>query len=162
VLVMALAGVLGGQLINLLSGVPQNLDFLDGAWIGHALLYLLATMLLWFMYAAVAIFFSVLGRSTVAGMVGALTWFFVEPALSNVLTLAGTFSPGVAGVFLRSLPDYLMGNNARVLQLHQGHYLFGDAISSLSDLQALITLAVYLAIFISLTWWLNEKRDVTN
>lgn len=162
VLGMALAGVVVGQLFNLVSSVPQNTAFLTPAWFGHALAYLLATMLNWFMYAVVAIFFSVLGRSTVAGIVGALTWFFAEPIVSSILTIAGNFSMGAAGTFLRALPDYLMGNNARALQLNQAQYLFGDAGSSQSNLQALITLAVYLTVFISLTWWLNESRDVTD
>jgi hypothetical protein len=48
------------------------------------------------------------------------------------------------------------------LQLNQANYLLGGAGASQSDLQALITLAVYLAVFIGLTWWLNESRDVTN
>lgn len=162
VLGMALVGVLAGQLINIMGGTPQDLSFFNAAWIGHALLYLLATMLNWFMYAVVAIFFSVLGRSTVAGIVGALTWFFVEPIVSSALTIAGGFSMGLLGAFLRALPDYLMGNNARALQLSQAHYLFGIADQSTPDLQRLIILAVYLVAFIGLTWWLNESRDVTN
>jgi ABC-type transport system involved in multi-copper enzyme maturation permease subunit len=162
VLGMAIAGVALGQIFNLFSGVPQNFAFLNAAWIGHALLYLLATMLNWFMYAVVAIFFGVLGRSTVAGIVGAVTWFFAEPIVSSALTVAGNFSVGIAGAFLRALPNYLMGNNARALQLNQAHYLFGSAGASQSDLQALITLAVYQTVFIGLTWWLNESRDVTN
>jgi ABC-type transport system involved in multi-copper enzyme maturation permease subunit len=162
VLSMAVAGVALGQIFNLFSGVPQSFAFLNAAWIGHALLYLLATMLNWFMYAVVAIFFGVLGRSTVAGIVGAVTWFFAEPIVSSVLTVAGNFSVGIAGAFLRALPNYLMGNNARALQLNQAHYLFAGAGASQSDLQALIILAVYLAVFIGLTWWLNESRDVTN
>jgi ABC-type transport system involved in multi-copper enzyme maturation permease subunit len=162
VLGMALAGVIVGQLLNLSSGMHQSFDFLNGAWFGHALLYLLATMLNWYMYAVVAIFLGILGRSTVAGVVGALTWFFAEPIISNILDIAGNFSLGVVSVFLRMLPNYLMGNNARALQLNQAQYLFGNPGSSLSDLQALITLATYLAIFIGLTWWLNESRDVTN
>lgn len=162
VLGMTLVGVLVSQLFNLLSGVNQNLDFLNGAWIGHALLYLLATMLNWFMYAVIAVFFGVLGRSTVAGVGGALTCFFAEPILSNILTIAGNFSLGVVSAFLRLLPDYFMGNNARALQLNQAQYLFGGSGASQSDLQALITLAIYLALFMGLTWWLNEIRDVTN
>ena len=162
VLGMALAGVLAGQLLNLFSGQPQSLAFLTPAWVGHALLYLLATMLNWFMYAVVAIFFGVLGRSTAAGIVGALTWFFGEPIVSSILTIAGNFSVGRASDFLHRLPDYLMGNNARALQLSQAHYLFGGSAQSTPDLQRLIILAVYLAVFISLTWWLNESRDVTN
>lgn len=162
VLGMAVVGVLAGQFFNLLVGVPQELTFLNAAWVGHALLYLLTTMLNWFMYAVVAIFFSVLGRSTVAGIVGALTWFFVEPAVSSILTIAGNSIVGLSGAFLRALPDYLMGNNARALQLTQAHYLFGIAGQTRPDLQRLIILAVYLIVFIGLTWWLNESRDVTN
>lgn len=162
VLGMAISGIVLGQLFNLFSGVPQDLAFLNAAWVAHALLYLLTTMLNWFMYAVVAVFFSVLGRSTVSGIAGALTWFFAEPIVSNILTLAGNFSVGLMGDFLRALPGYLMGNNARALQLSQAHYLFGSTGASQSDLQALITLLVYLLIFIGLTWWLNESRDVTD
>ncbi len=162
VLGMALVGMLVGQVLNLFSGQPQSLAFLTPSWLGHALLYLLATMLNWFMYAVVAIFFGVLGRSTAAGIVGALTWFFGEPIVSSILTIAGNFSVGKASDFLHALPDYLMGNNARALQLDQARYLFGGNAESAPDLQRLIVLAVYLAVFISLTWWLNESRDVTN
>lgn len=162
VLGMTLVGVLAGQVFNLLSGQPQSLAFLTPAWFGHALLYLLATMLNWFMYAVVAIFFGVLGRSTAAGIAGALTWFFGEPIISSILTLAGNFSVGKASDFLHALPDYLMGNNARALQLSQASVLFGGNAQSAPDLQHLIVLAVYLALFIGLTWWLNESRDVTN
>ena len=162
VLIMALAGVVLGQLFNLASGTHQSGAFLTSAWVGHAVLYLLATMLNWFMYAVVAIFFAFLGRSTVAGIVGALTWFFAEPIVSSILTVAGNLSMGLFGAFMRALPDYLMGNNARALQLNQAQYLFGATGSSQSNLQALIILAVYLVVFIGLTWWLNESRDVTN
>jgi ABC-type transport system involved in multi-copper enzyme maturation permease subunit len=162
VLGMALFGVIVGQLFNILSGVPQNWHFLNAAWVGHALLYLLATMLNWCMYAVVAIFFGMLGRSTAAGIGGALIWFFAEPIVSTILASAGHFSWGLVGVFLGALPDFLMGNNARALQLNQAHYLFGSASASQSDVQALITVAVYLALFIGLSWWLNESRDVTN
>jgi ABC-type transport system involved in multi-copper enzyme maturation permease subunit len=162
VLLMALAGVALGQIFNLASGTHQSGTFLTAAWVGHAALYLLATMLNWFMYAVVAIFFAFLGRSTVAGIVGALTWFFAEPIVSSILTVAGNLSVGLFGAFMRALPDYLMGNNARALQLNQAQYLFGTAPSARSNFQALITLAVYLIVFIGLTWWLNESRDVTN
>lgn len=162
VLGMTLVGVLVGQALTLLSGQPQNFAFLTSAWSGHALLYLLATMLNWFLYAVVAIFFGVLGRSTAAGIVGALTWFFGEPIISGILTIAGNFSVGGASDFLHALPEYLMGNNARALQLSQARYLFGGGITSTPDLEHLIVLAVYLAVFLGLTWWLNESRDVTN
>ncbi len=163
VLVMTFVGIIVSQLFNLTSGVTQSIAFLSPTWLGHALLYLLVTMLDWFMFAVVAAFLGMLGRSTVAGVVGALTWFFAEPVLSNILAFAGTVTTGGMGTFLRSLPDYFIINNARSLQLNQAQYLFnGTTGSPLSGPQALITLACYLLIFISLTWLLNESRDVTN
>lgn len=162
VLTMALSGVLLGQIFNLASGIPQDWHFFTATWLGHATLYLLTTMLNWFMYAVVAIFFAFLGSSTVASIAGALTWFFAEPIISTILTNAGNLSLGLFGAFMRALPDYLMGNNARALQLNQAHVLFGSPPSSQSNLQALLMLALYLLAFIGLTWWLNERRDVTN
>lgn len=163
VLSMALVGVVAGQLFNAWSGVPQDWQVVNVSWIEHALLYLGATIVYWCMYAVVAVFFGVLGRSTAAGIGGALTWFFAEPIISNILTAAGKFSGGDVGVFLRTLPDYFMGNNAHALQLNQARYLFiGSSGSPQADLTALITLVFYLIVLISLTWWLNESRDVTN
>jgi hypothetical protein len=45
---------------------------------------------------------------------------------------------------------------------NQGQYIFGGSGSSLSDLHALVVLAVYMVVFIGLAWWINEHRDVTN
>jgi hypothetical protein len=60
------------------------------------------------------------------------------------------------------LPNYLPGHNALTLQLLQVNALNGTVSSPLNTVQPLLVLAFYLAIFISLTWWLNESRDVTD
>lgn len=160
---MAIIGVLAGQALNPLSGIAQGFDFFTWAWLGHAILFLLAAMLNWFIYAAMAIFFGILGRSTVAGVVGAITWFFAESILASALSFVGTLLiQGSLGDFLRAIPDYFIGNNIGALLQNQEQYIFGTQASSLSDLHAVIVLAVYLAIFIGLAWWLNEKRDITN
>ena len=119
-------------------------------------------MLDWFIYATIAIFFGTLGRSTVAGIVGALTWLFVEPILGSIFKLAGTFSQGSFGNFLKVIPDYFIGNNIGALLQNQEQYIFGGSKSSLSDLHALVVLGVFLVTFIGLSWWINEQRDVTN
>jgi ABC-2 type transport system permease protein len=162
ILTMSIVGILTGQALNLLSGIAQSFDFLSAAWVGHTMLYLLIAMLDWFMYAAIAIFFGILGRSTVAGIVGAMTWLFVEPILGGVLRLAGSFSNGPFVDFLKAIPDYFVGNNIGALLQNQAQYIFGGSGSSLSNLHALIVLAVYLIVFIGLAWRLNERRDVTN
>ena len=162
ILTITITGILLGQALNALSSIQQELGFFSPSWITHTLLYLLVAMLDWFIYATIAIFFGTLGRSTVAGIVGALTWLFLEPILGSILKLAGTFSQGPFGDFLKAIPDYFIGNNTGALLQNQGQYIFGGSGSSLSDLHALAVLLVYLALFIGLSWWINEHRDVTN
>lgn len=162
VLAMTFIGILTGEAVNPISGISQTADFLSPGWVGHALLYLLVVMLNWFIYAVIAVFFGTLGRSTVAGIVGALTWFFAEPIVTGVLGIAALFNKGPLGDFLKAIPDYLTGSNISALEQNQGQYLFGGSAAALSDLHAVIVLAVYLAAFIGLTWWLNESRDITN
>ena len=162
ILTITITGILIGQALNALSSIPQVLDFLNAGWITHALLYLLVAMLDWFIYATIAIFFGTLGRSTVAGIVGALAWLFLEPILGSILKLAGTFSQGTFGNFLKAIPDYFISNNTEALLQNKGQYIFGGSSSSLSDLHALAVLLVYLVAFIGLSWWINERRDVTN
>lgn len=161
-LLMVLLGVLTGQALNPLSGFAQSSDFLSAGWIGHALLYVLIAMLNWFMFGVIAIFFSTLGRSTVAGIVGALTWFFVEPVLGGLLGVIGNFSQGPFGNLLKAIPDYFIGNNFGALLGDQTHYLFGSSPPTLSIIHALIVLLCYFVLFIGLTWWLNNSRDITN
>lgn len=161
-LTMVLLGILFGALLNLASGIPQNFDFFSAAWIGHAVLYLLVALLNWFIYAAMAISFGTLGRSTVAGITGALIWFLLEPVVGLTLSLVGAYSRGPFGDLLRAIPDYFIGNNIGALLQNQAQYVFGGSPASLSNLHALIVLVVYLAVFIGLALWINERRDVTN
>src|SRR2546421_689047 len=162
ILMMVILGVLTGQVLNPVSGFPQTGDFLNAGWVEHALLYLFIAVLNWFMYGAIAVFFGVLGRSTVAGIVGALTWFFVEPILGSVLSLISNFSRGPFGDILKAIPDYFIGNNFGALLGDQAHYLFCFNPPTLSTIHALIVLPCYFVLFIGLAWWLNKRRDVTN
>ena len=162
VLVMFITGVLASQLFNLASGIGQDLTFFTASWLVHTILFVLVAMLNWLMYAAIAIFFGTLGRSIVAGIVGALSWFFAEAIVQGVLSLAGFFNRGPFGNFLKAIPDYFIGNNVGALAQNQGQYIFGGSGSSLSDLHALIVLAFYFSAFIGLAWWVNKRRDVTN
>ncbi len=162
ILTMSIIGILTGQALNALSSITQDFGFLSASWVAHTMLYLLIAMLDWFIFAVIAIFFGTLGRSTVAGIVGALTWLFIEPIVGGILKLAGTFSQGPFGDFLKTIPDYFIGNNIGALLQNQGQYIFGGSGSSLSDLHALVVLAVYMVVFVGLAWWINEHRDVTN
>lgn len=157
-----LIGIGLGQILNLFTGVVPSFTFLTAAWLGHALLYLLAAILGLFVYSMMALSFSTLGKATPAGIAGGLIWWGVEPVLGLIFTIPGNFMRGPIGTFLSSIPDYFIGNNIAALVSNQGQYLFGDRGSNLSDLHALLVLAVYLAIFIGLAWWVSVQRDVTN
>jgi len=163
IVVMTVLGVLTGQAFNPVSGIAQTGDFWSAAWIGHALLYLLIALLNWFMFAAIAISFATLGRSTVAGVVAGISWLFVEPILGNVLTLLGNLIRGALGDFLKAIPNYFIGNNFSALLNNQGQYLsFGGPTPTVSVFHAVIVLLVYFAFFIGLAWWITRRRDITN
>jgi ABC-2 type transport system permease protein len=161
-LLMVGLGVLAGQILNPFSGFGQTGDFFSAGWLGHALLYVLIAVLNWSMYGAIALFFGTLGRSTVAGVVGAFSWIIAEPTLSGVLTLLGNLSRGLFGDFLKAIPDYFISSNFSALEQGQSVYLFGSSSPSLSPVHALIVIACYFAVFTGLAWWLNMSRDITN
>ena len=162
--VMVALGIVTGQAFNPVSGIAQSSGFWNGAWIGHALLYLLIALLNWFMFATIAIFFATLGRSTVAGVVAGISWLFVEPILGSVLTLLGNVSRGALGDLLKAVPNYFIGTNFSALYNDQGQYLSLGSTSTpgVSVLHAVIVLLVYFVFFIGLAWWINKRRDVTN
>ena len=161
---LTLLGVLTGLLLNLFTGVAQSFDFFTPDWFGHALLYLLVTMLGLFVYAMMALCLSTLGRATAAGMAGVLTWSFVVEPLIEVSSSFGRDISGPIGGFFQALPDYLIGTNVGQLQQDQSHYVYTSAIiqpaTIQADLHSLLVLAVYLVIFIGLAWWVSVQRDV--
>jgi len=181
VLGITLISIVLGQVLNLLTGVVPLSESafksfvgnsLNAAWLGHALLYMLITMLGLFVYAIMALFLATLARSTAAGIAGVLVWALViEPVLGVVCNGIASITNGATADLLRAIPDYFIGNNISALQQNQEVALFPGSIVQLaaqanprplSDIHALLVLAGYLILFIGLAWWVNERRDVTN
>jgi len=175
VLGITLISIVLGQVLNLLTGVVPRFivgNSLNAAWLGHALLYLLITMLGLFVYAMMALFLATLARSTAAGIAGVLVWALViEPVLGVACNGIASITNGATADLLRAIPDYFIGNNISALQQNQEVALFPGSIVQLaaqanprplSDIHALLVLAGYLILFIGLAWWVNERRDVTN
>ncbi len=163
---ITLFGISSGFLFNLTTGIAATFAFFSAAWLGHAVLYLLAIVLGLFVYAMMAVCLSTLGRATAAGLAGVLTWsFLIEPLIATISFL-GRGIGGPVGSFFQSLPDYLIGTNIRVLLGNQEQYL-GSANGGLqtvgpSNLHALIVLAVYIVVFVGSAWWVTLHRDITN
>ena len=161
-LVITLIGIALGYMFSFISGTTAGFHFFTGLWLAHALLYLLVAMLGWFTYTMVALFFATLGRSTTAGIVAGLMWLFMESILNNVLSLFSGMVGGAIGNFLKALPDYLISSNVNALLQNQAHFIVGFPASSLSNLHALLVLAVYLVVFIALSCLLTVRRDITH
>lgn len=171
VLGITLLSIVLGQVLYLITGIAPDFSFFSAAWLGHAVLYLLIAMLSLFVYAMMALCLATLGRSTAAGIAGALVWIFlaetVFKAICNAVALA---THGATADFFRVVPNYFINANVTALQQNQHQALFGDAFAqspqnngpTLSDLHALLVLLGYLILFIGLSWWVNERRDVTN
>ncbi len=162
---ITLLGILTGFMLNYITGITPTFDFFSMNWLGHALLYMLITMLGLFTYAMMALFLSTLGRATAAGMAGVLTWsFLIEPAIS-VIGLFGRTISGPLGSFFQALPAYLIGPNISVLLQNDSPYIFpqspgAQVPQAATDIHALLVLAVYLVVFIGIALWVNRRRDV--
>ncbi len=159
--VILLTGIVAGTLLNLLSGVPTSWNFLNkGEW-NYALLYLLAAMFGLFVYAMLALFLATLGRTTVAGVTGAIVWVVVENSLSSVSNVLPT---GPVASALKTISHYLISNNISALLQNQTQYFHftGDSPPTLTNLHAMLVLIGYLVVFITISIWVSVRRDITN
>jgi ABC-type transport system involved in multi-copper enzyme maturation permease subunit len=162
-IVLVPLGILTGAILNLFTGIGIDFSFFSGAWFLHTLLKLLIVMLELFVFSMLALCLSTLGRATAAGVAGSLVWWGMETVLGGFLFLIGNTITGGLGNVVRAIPDYFISNSIGALSQNQDHYIASTSqASTISDLQALITLVVYLAVFIGMAWWVNQKRDVTN
>jgi ABC-type transport system involved in multi-copper enzyme maturation permease subunit len=162
VLGMILLGLLTGQIVTPFLTVHQSFDFLSAAWIGHALLLVLSLLLGLTVYALMALFFATLGKTTAAGIGITLVWVLVIEVLGGTLGLVGKAMQGAVGDVLVAIPRCLIGPNVDALLQNQNHYLFSSPLSDVPDVQALLILAFYIALFVGLSWWITVRRDVTN
>jgi len=169
---LILLGTILGALYNLSTGIHIDFAFLTGDWILHAAAYVLLEMLKLFTYTMIALWLATLGRSTAAGIAGAIVWWFLEGLLSGILTAVGFITPGAAGNFLKAIPDYFLSNNFSALLTEQSDYLTSsaksasslasNAASTIPDWRAWLVIAAYLVVFIGTTWWVSQGRDITN
>ena len=160
--VLAAVGLGVGLLFNVVTGIAPTYTFFTSAWFGHTLLFILYIMLAWFVFAIVALAFGTVGRSTVAGIVGALVWFFMEPILTRILYLVTQSMTGQLHDFVNAIPDYFVTNNVGTLIQNQKHILFGSDPGTLSDAHVWIVLAVYVVVFLVVSCIVTVWRDVTN
>jgi ABC-type transport system involved in multi-copper enzyme maturation permease subunit len=161
-LTLLVIGIITGALLNLATSVEVSFKFFTGTWLLHCILLLLAGILELFIYSMVAMCLAVLGKATSAGVSGALIWWFMERVLSSALPYFGLSNPGPFGEFLKAVPDYFIANNISTLLNNQTQYMEGGQGGPISDLHAILVLAVYIIAFLGITAWVHQTRDITN
>jgi ABC-type transport system involved in multi-copper enzyme maturation permease subunit len=176
VLILTPLGLIAGELYNLSTGIAVDFSFFTGDWVLHAIAYILLAMLNLFVYATIALWLATLGKSTAAGIAGAIVWLFLEFMFTHIFVpLIAGFSPDTTRAFVKAIPDYFVGNNISALLTEQTDYLIAslrNASTSASgtastagvipDWRAWIVIAIYLAVFLGVTWWALRERDITN
>jgi ABC-type transport system involved in multi-copper enzyme maturation permease subunit len=157
-------GIIVGALYNLTTGIGVNFGFFTGAWVLHAIIYILLAALNMFLYALIALGLATLGKSTAAGIAGAVLWWFAEGLLGTILTLVGVSNPGTLGDILKAIPDYFISNNIGSLLSEQSSYLVSSAnnTNTIPDWRAWLVIAAYLVVAFGITWWVLRRRDITN
>lgn len=153
VLLLILLGSGVGAAMAQLAGVGTGFGFLTATTFGHFVLFTLLGMLYWYSFMLMAAFFGVVGRSTVAGIVGPLVWLLIEQPLTVFLSQA----PG----FAQRIPDYFLGNNLLSLIHDQEHALAIGSVGAYPIGQSLLVVAAYLIVFVGVACWLTVRRDVT-
>jgi hypothetical protein len=151
-----------GYILHPLSQLPIDSNFFSRCWLAQAGLYLLACLLYWLIFAMMALFFATLGRSNVAGIVGAFVWLFAEEILTRLFFTVAKSSSGPVVKILEAIPTYFVGNAAANLIRNQGIATFHGAGGLASSLHAGLVVTVYLLMFIGLSALLIVRRDVLN
>jgi ABC-type transport system involved in multi-copper enzyme maturation permease subunit len=153
-LFLILLGSSVGAVMAHLAGLGAGMDFVTPAIVGHFALFTFLGILYWFSFMLMALFFGMLGRSTVAGIIGPLVWLLIEPRFSEFLSQTTGFAQHV--------PDYFLGTNLLSLIHDQEHALsIGDA-GAYPTGHAVWVVAIYLIVFVGVACWLTVRRDVTH
>jgi len=138
---------------NLIGSI--NWDFMTASYIGGLFENFGWTLFSLLPYILLTTFFAFLGRSAIAGIGGGLGFYFIEAIA------VGLFNQ--AGGWLAKIPDYLIGPNVDALipsdMFNQGP--FASAGTLPSTLHSSLTLAVYCVVFIAVSLYMFNKRDVT-
>lgn len=139
-------------------------QFLTAGWLKDQFLSYLRTIFVIAPYVALAFAAATIGRSTLAGVGAGLGVAFLEPLISGLMRLGG--EPW------HSLPNYLISANRNIVLL-QNHLPPGVPTFGGSDArdarngtvnsveEASIILAVWIIVFIALTFAVYRRRDIT-
>ncbi len=106
-------------------------------------------------YIALAAVFTVLSRSSAAGMALAIGYYFIEALVVAQL---------LAFDWFQTVADYLLGRNVTAWMMGMGNYeglLVNTGGEFPGQLHAALVLLVYVLVLSGLALWLFQRRDIT-
>ena len=154
-IISVIIGFILAIITSSLLEVSINWDFMTASYVGGLFANFGWTMFSLFPYILLATFFTFLGRSAIAGIGGGLGFYFIEAIAVSL------FNQG--GGWLAEIPKFLIGPNVDALIpssiFTQGP--FASIGTPPSTLHALLVLSVYCIVFLIISLYLFNKRDVT-
>ena len=143
------------------SNGAADYGFVDAAYIGDSVASYGRTLLAIAPYVAMAVFFSVVGRSTMAGIGFTLGILFLETIITSLLRLSSDVGEKFANVFPGANVDTLIRANNLEAALRYEQEQLGGQFYSLPTEWAALVLVGYVVAFLGASFVLFNRRDVT-
>jgi ABC-type transport system involved in multi-copper enzyme maturation permease subunit len=157
-LILVLIGLALGTLLGIFttSRLAGTVDwsFFTLSFAGHLIKMFGWTAFTIMVYALLAVLLASWARSVIAGIGGALGYYFIESILIGVLNDASGW--------LHRIPDYLIGHNARALvtAVERGGP-FSSSTPPPTALHATGVLMIYSLAFLGIIFYLFRRQDLT-
>ncbi len=145
-----------GALFTAIRGFSWDLNSGTASFIGRESLTFARTLYVMLPYILLAFLFTVLGRSTAAGIGFGIGASVLESIITGLLLMAHGW--------LAKIPDYLLSPNIQAINALSQSSLrvtMGTSTHIPSAPHAFIVLAVYCVAFIVISFTIFQKRDVT-
>jgi ABC-2 type transport system permease protein len=145
-----------GALFTAIRGFSWDLNSGTASFIGRELLTFTRTLYVMLPYILLAFLFTVLGRSTAAGIGFGIGASVLESIITGLLMMTHGW--------LAKIPEYLLSPNVQAINaLSQSsmRITMSSNTHTPSALHAFIVLAVYCVAFIAISFTVFRKRDVT-
>lgn len=161
-----LAGTFLGMIVAVISSAviteiagQGDYSFIDAGYVGESMLSYARTLLAIAPYVAMALFFSVWGRSTIAGIGASLGILFMETIITSLLRLSSETTARMTNIFPGANADTLMLENGlqSALRVQQTRPI---DVPTLDPPLAALVLFGYFAAFAVATVVLFGQRDV--
>ena len=158
-LISLAVGLIMGIITNAAIGHTMNFSFFTGTYIWDQFQQFWRTFFIIMVFTTLGFLFAVIGRSSMPGIAVGIGILFLEPIITSFMTLAGGW--------VSDIPKYLFSANVQAinalnnLPTGTGPFSGGASAQPPSVAHAFTVLAVYIVVFIVISFSLFKKRDVT-